>query len=168
MDDPDLSARKHLAGSDPAFPARREEAWGRIVTALDGVLGPAGYALARTTWSRVTPAGKSAVHLQRDRYGWDVRIVLRFVTPSGEVPDHPDWPGGEDVTLLVSELADGALVKVHVPGGTGAAADFVVSRRADSIEVRTENATVGWAVRVLGSDEVALGVGAGSVALAAG
>ena len=99
MDDPDLSARQHLAANDPAFPARREEAWGRIVAALDGVLGPAGFVLARTTWNKVTPAGKSAVHLQRDRYGWDVRIVLRFVTPDGEVPDHPDWPGGEDVTL---------------------------------------------------------------------
>ena len=99
MDDPDLSARKHRAGSDPAFPARREEAWGRIVAALDGVLRPAGYVLTRTTWNKVTAAGKSAVHLQRDRYGWDVRIVLRFVTPSGEVPDHADWPGGEDVAL---------------------------------------------------------------------
>ncbi len=99
MDDPDLSARKHLAANDPAFPARREEAWVRIVSALDGVLEPAGYTLAKTTWSRVTAAGKSAVHLQRNRYGWDVQIVLRFVTPSGEVPDHPDWPGGEDVTL---------------------------------------------------------------------
>jgi hypothetical protein len=99
MDDPDLSARKHLAGSDPAFPARREEAWGRIVAALDALLAPEGYGLSKTTWSRVTASGKSAVHLQRDRYGWDVRIILRFVTPSGEVPDHPDWPGGEDVTL---------------------------------------------------------------------
>ena len=99
MDDPDLSARKHLAGSDPAFPARREEAWGRIVAALDDVLAPEGYVLNGTTWRRVTVQGKSAVHLQRNRYGWDVQIVLRFVTPSGEVPDHPDWPGGEDVTL---------------------------------------------------------------------
>lgn len=99
MEDPDLSARKHRAANDPAFPARREEAWGRIVAALDRVLVPAGYMLARTTWTKVTTAGKSAVHLQRDRYGWDVRIVLRFVTPSGEVPNHPDWPGGEDVTL---------------------------------------------------------------------
>ncbi len=99
MDDPDLSARKHLAANDPAFPARREEAWVRIVSALDGLLEPVGYTLAKTTWSRVTAAGKSAVHLQRNRYGWDVQIVLRFVTPSGEVPDHPDWPGGEDVTL---------------------------------------------------------------------
>ena len=99
MDDPDLSARKHLAGSDPAFPARREEAWGRIVAGLDGLLAPAGYTLAKTTWSRVTEQGKSAVHLQRNRYGWDVQILLRFVTPDGDIPDHPDWPGGEDVTL---------------------------------------------------------------------
>jgi hypothetical protein len=99
MDDEEVAFRRHKAANDPAFPAQREEAWGRIVVALGGVLGPAGYALAKTTWSRVTPAGKSAVHLQRDRYGWDVRIVLRFVTPDGEVPDHPDWPGGEDVTL---------------------------------------------------------------------
>ncbi len=111
MDDPDLSARKHLAANDPAFPARREQAWSKIVSALDGVLGPAGYALNGTTWSRVTAAGKSAVHLQRNRYGWDVQIVLRFVTPEGEVPDHPDWPGGEDVTLAeFFERAD------HDPG----------------------------------------------------
>lgn len=99
MDDPDLSARKHLAANDPAFPARREEAWERIVAALNDALVPEGYVLSGTTWSRVTDQGKSAVHLQRNRYGWDVQIVLRFVTPDGEVPDHPDWPGGEDVTL---------------------------------------------------------------------
>ena len=99
MDDDEVAFWQHKAANDPAFPARREEAWGRIVSALDGVLTPAGYALTKTTWTRVTAQGKSAVHLQRDRYGWDVRIVLRFVTPSGEVPDHPDWPGGEDVTL---------------------------------------------------------------------
>ena len=99
MDDEEAAFRRHQAANDPAFPARREEAWGRIVAALDGVLAPAGFVLTKTTWSRMTAAGKSAVHLQRDRYGWNVRIVLRFVTPDGEVPDHPDWPGGEDVTL---------------------------------------------------------------------
>lgn len=99
MDDEDLAARKHTSANDPAFPALREEAWGRIVAALDGVLAPEGFALSGTTWSRVTAQGKSAVHLQRNRYGWDVQIVLRFVTPDGQVPDHPDWPGGEDVTL---------------------------------------------------------------------
>jgi hypothetical protein len=118
MDDPDLSARKHLAANDPAFPARREEAWGQIVAALDAVLGPAGYALAKTTWSLTSAQGKSAVHLQRDRYGWDVRIILRFVTPSGEVPDHPAWPGGEDVTLadfFEAEISDpGTLAFIDV------------------------------------------------------
>ena len=38
MEDPDLSARKHLAAHDPGFPARREAAWGRIVAAVDAVL----------------------------------------------------------------------------------------------------------------------------------
>jgi hypothetical protein len=99
MDDEDLAARKHTSANDPAFPARREEAWGRIVAALDRVLAPKGFALSGTTWSRVTAQGKSAVHLQRNRYGWDVQIILRFVTPDGEPPDHPDWPGGEDVPL---------------------------------------------------------------------
>jgi hypothetical protein len=99
MHDEDLAARKHTTANDPAFPARREAAYARIVAALDGLLVPEGYALSGTTWSRVTVQGKSAVHLQRNRYGWDVQIVLRFVTPDGEVPDHPDWPGGEDVTL---------------------------------------------------------------------
>ena len=118
MDDEDLAARKHTAANDPAFPARREEAWGRIVAALDGLLVPAGYGLSGTTWSRVTAAGKSAVHLQRNRYGWDVQIVLRFVTPDGGVPDHPDWPGGEDVTLAAffeqAERDPGTLAFVDV------------------------------------------------------
>ena len=99
MEDEDLSARKHHAAHDPAFPGRREEAHARIVAALDGALRPFGYALKGSTWSRSSPRGKSAVHLQRNRYGWDVQIVLRFVSPEGGVPDHPDWPGGEDVTL---------------------------------------------------------------------
>ena len=98
-EDDELSFRQHRAANDPAFPERREEAHALIVAALVGVLAPDGYALKGTTWSRSSPRGRSAVHLQRDRYGWDARIVLRFVTPEGEVPDHPDWPGGEDITL---------------------------------------------------------------------
>jgi hypothetical protein len=130
MDDPDLSARQHLAANDPAFPARREEAWRRIVAALDGVLGPAGYTLVKTTWSLVTAAGKSAVHLQRDRYGWDVRIVLRFVTPSGEVPDHPDWPGGDDVTL--ADFFEQAV------GDPGTLAFIDVLERPESLDVAVD------------------------------
>ena len=93
MDDEDLAARKHTAAHDPRFPERREEAYQRIFAALDCVLVPLGYALKGSTWSRVTERGKSAVHLQRNRYGWEVQIVLRFVTPDGESP--PEWDDGE-------------------------------------------------------------------------
>ena len=98
--DDDLAARQHQAANDQTFPARREEAYALIVAALEGVLGSEGYVLKGSTWSRVTAQGKSAVHLQRSRYGWEVQILLRFVTPEGEPPDHPDWDDGEDMTLV--------------------------------------------------------------------
>jgi hypothetical protein len=99
FDDEDLAARKHTAAHDPAFPERREDGYRAIVAALDAALVPLGYVLKGSTWSKPSPRGRSAVHLQRNRYGWDVQILLRFVTAAGEVPDHPDWPGGEDITL---------------------------------------------------------------------
>ncbi|MBA3908638.1 MAG: hypothetical protein C0524_01880 [Rhodobacter sp.] len=99
-EDEDLAARKHSAAHDPAFPAQREAAYEAIVAALDAALLPLGYAMKGSTWSRVSPQGKSAVHLQRSRYGWDAQILLRFVTPDGRLPDHPDWQDGEDVTLV--------------------------------------------------------------------
>jgi hypothetical protein len=99
MDDEDLAARKHSAAHDPAFPERREEAYRQVVAALDAALVPAGYVLKGSTWSRTSARGKSAVHLQRSRYGWEVQIVLRFVTPEGDPPDHSDWAAGEDVTM---------------------------------------------------------------------
>jgi len=99
-DDDDLAARQHSAANDPAFPERREVAYGQIVAALDAALAPAGYALKRSTWTRSSSLGKSAVHLQRSRYGWEVQILLRFVTPMGDLPDHPDWDGDEDVTMV--------------------------------------------------------------------
>jgi hypothetical protein len=99
MEDEDLAARKYAAAHDPAFPALRERAFAEILSALDRTLGPEGYSLKGSTFSRVTPNGKSAIHLQRSRYGWDARIVLRFITSAGELPDHPDWPADEDLTL---------------------------------------------------------------------
>lgn len=98
--DDDLAARQHSAAHDPAFPQRREAAYGQIVAALDAALSPVGYALKGSTWSRSSGFGKSAVHLQRNRYGWEAQILLRFVTPEGDPPDHPDWDGEEDVTLV--------------------------------------------------------------------
>jgi hypothetical protein len=99
MHDEDLAARKYAAAHDPAFPARREQAFATILTALQSVLDPEGYTLKGSTFSRQTPGGKSAVHLQRSRFGWDAQIVLRFVTPEGDASNHPDWPEDEDLTL---------------------------------------------------------------------
>jgi hypothetical protein len=99
MTDEDLAARKHTAAHDPAFPERREEAFAAILSALQGVLEQEGYGLKGSTFSRTTPGGKSAVHLQRSRYGWEAQIVLRFVTPDGDPSNHPDWPQDEDLTL---------------------------------------------------------------------
>lgn len=97
--DEDLAARKYAAAHDPSFPERREEAYRTIVAALDAALVPLGYGLKGSTWSRSTAAGKSAVHLQRSRYGWEVQLVLRFLTPDGEAPDHPDWDADGEITL---------------------------------------------------------------------
>ncbi len=99
MEDEDLAARKHGAAHDPAFPARREAAFAQIIAALDQALVPRGYVLKHTTWTRLSPDGRSAVHLQRSRYGWDVQIILRVLTLDGETPTHPDWPEEEDMTL---------------------------------------------------------------------
>lgn len=99
MQDEDLAARKHTAAHDPAFPERREAAFAAILAAIDAALGPRGYGLKGTTFTRTTPRGRSAVHLQRSRYGWEAQIVLRFLTPEGAPPDHPDWPEDEDLTL---------------------------------------------------------------------
>lgn len=97
--DEDLAARKHTAAHDPAFPTRREEAHTAILAALAQALEPIGYTLKGSTFSRSTAKGKSAVHLQRSRYGWDAQIVLRFVTAEGTPPDHPDWPEDDDLSL---------------------------------------------------------------------
>ena len=90
--DEDLAARKHTAAHDPAFPARREAAYAAIIAALGQALEPLGYTLKGSTFSRATPQGKSAVHLQRSRYGWDAQIVLRFVTPEGAPRTTPTGP----------------------------------------------------------------------------
>ena len=107
MDDEDLAARKHGAANDPAFPARREAAFGDIVGALDRALTAKGYVLKGTTWTRLLPEGRTAVHLQRSRYGWDVQIILRLLTAAGDPPTHPDWPEEGEVTLVRFGGGDG-------------------------------------------------------------
>jgi hypothetical protein len=133
--DEDLAARKHTAAHDPAFPARREEACAAILSALTRALEPAGYSLKGSTFSRTTPQGKSAVHLQRSRYGWDAQIVLRFVAPNGGPPPHPDWPEDDDLTLwdFAEDLPrdPGTLAFVDVldnPAGLALALDLLLTR----------------------------------------
>lgn len=99
-EDEDLAARQHSAAHDPSFPERREAAHQAIVAALDAALVPCGYALKGSTWTKTSPEGRSAVHLQRSRYGWDAQIVLRFVTPEGDPPDSLDWGGDEDMNMV--------------------------------------------------------------------
>lgn len=99
MHDDDQSARIHLASQDPAFPALREMAYQTIVAEIDRLLAPQGYALKGSTWTRTSAQGRSAVHLQRSRYGWDVQVVLRFLTPEGTVPATGDWAEDEDLSL---------------------------------------------------------------------
>ena len=97
MSDPDQSARIHRASQDPAFAEKREAAYQTIVTAIGAALTPLAYTLKGSTWTRTTPNGKSAVHLQRSRYGWDVQIALRFLTPQGTAPT--GWPEDDDLRL---------------------------------------------------------------------
>jgi hypothetical protein len=141
MDDEDRAARIHTAANDPAFPARREEAYRAVVSTLDGALVPFGYALKGSTWSKSSARGKSAVHLQRNRYGWEVQIVLRFVTLAGEVPDHPDWPGDDDITLAhffeTVERDPGTLAFVDVledPGCLTGAVDILTEQALPWLE----------------------------------
>lgn len=96
-DDEDQSARIHRAAQDPAFPAQREAAYLAIVAALSALLAPRGYSLKGSTWTRTSPHGKSALHLQRSRYGWEVQIALRFLTPDGAAP--ANWPSEDDLHL---------------------------------------------------------------------
>ena len=97
MPDEDQSARIHRAANDPAFADQREAAYLTIVSAIAALLSPLGYALKGTTFTRTTSAGRSAVHLQRSRYGWDVQIALRFLTTAGTPP--PTWPEEDDLHL---------------------------------------------------------------------
>jgi hypothetical protein len=99
MTDPDTSHRIHMAANDPAFAQKREAAVQIIADAIAAVVLPLGYAQTGLTWARETAAGKTAVHLQRSRYGFDASIILRFVTPTGDLPDDAVWQAGDDIGL---------------------------------------------------------------------
>jgi Domain of unknown function (DUF4304) len=95
----DDSARIHRASQDRAFPAKREAAVEVICAAISHVVTPLGYTRKGDTWSRSSAAGKSAVNLQRSRYGWECYVNLRFLTPEGNCPDGGLWTADEDVRI---------------------------------------------------------------------
>ena len=142
------SARIHLASQDPAFPARREAAYQIIVATLDTALAPLGYTLKGSTWSRSTAHGKSAVHLQRSRYGWDVHLALRFLTPDGTAPTTSDWPEDEDIRLshFSPAAADpGTIAYLDVtenPGALAHAIEILVTKAVPWLEAHLAGAPV--------------------------
>ncbi|MGL4320021.1 MAG: hypothetical protein ACRCS3_04090 [Paracoccaceae bacterium] len=95
----DNSHRIHLAANDPAFPAKRDAAFAVIMDAVAQVAAPAGYALRGTTFARETGFGRTAINVQRSRYGFDAIISLRFLLPDGGAPDIGIWADGNEVIL---------------------------------------------------------------------
>jgi mannose-6-phosphate isomerase-like protein (cupin superfamily) len=70
-----------------------------ICAAISAIAGPMGYTQKGTTWARETAAGKTAINLQRSRYGFDAYINLRFVTPEGDLPGTAIWQDGDDIRI---------------------------------------------------------------------
>ena len=95
----DQSHRIHIAANDPAFAAKREAAVALICQAITDIATPLGYTRKGTTWSRTTARGKSAIHLQRSRYGFTASLTLRFLTPDGTALNHGVWAQDDDIRL---------------------------------------------------------------------
>ncbi len=95
----DQSHRIHIAANDPAFAAKREAAVALICAAIDDTVTPLGYARKGTTWLRQTPHGRTAIHLQRSRYGFTADIHLRFLAPDGTIPQTGIWALEDEVGI---------------------------------------------------------------------
>ena len=105
MQTSDTSHRIHIAANDPAFPAKREAAVALICAAITDIATPMGYTCKGTTWSRTSPQGRTAINLQRSRYGFTASITLRFLLPDGTAPTHGIWAQDDDITLQNFALA---------------------------------------------------------------
>jgi alpha-D-xyloside xylohydrolase len=94
----------------------------------------------------------------RERHGFDsVPLLVRpgAVIPLGAVEDRPDYDYADGVTLLVTDLADGASVTTTVPTATGeVACTFTTTRRGDTVHVEADDAPSRWRVRLFGRDPV--------------
>ena len=95
----DDSHRRHIAANDPAFPATREAAIAMIGAAISDIATPLGYTRNSDIWAHSTTRGKTVMHLQRNRFGWDAQINLRFLPALGDFPDDSIWATGEEIHL---------------------------------------------------------------------
>ena len=96
---PDTSHRIHIAANDPGFPAKRETAIAAICAAITDIATPMGYTCTGTTWRRTSPQGRSAINLQRSRYGFTASLTLRFLLPDGTAPTQGIWAQDNEITL---------------------------------------------------------------------
>ncbi len=106
----------------------------------------------------------------REQYGFDsLGLFVRpgSVIPLGAETDRPEYAWAEDVTLMVGELEDGQAVEVHVPGGTGKAANFLVQREDGVITVSTSDAPGKWSVQPIGHPKKVGNEGASTVSVEA-
>jgi alpha-D-xyloside xylohydrolase len=83
-----------------------------------------------------------------DHRGFDtVPLLLRpgAVLPVGSREDRPDYDYSDSLTLVVHELADGAVVDVEVPSLAGeVAARFIVRRIGSVISIEPDGRARGW------------------------
>ena len=136
MHSDDTSHRIHIAANDPAFPAKREAAVTLICAAIAAIAAPLGYTCKGTTWSRTTPQGRSAINLQRSRYGFTASITLRFLLPDCTAPTHGIWAQEDEITLQNfipalngTSLADIAYVEIiENPARLDHAMDILTTR----------------------------------------
>ena len=105
----DISHRIHIAANDPAFPAKRETAVALICAAITAIAAPMGYTCTGTTWRRTSPQGRSAINLQRSRYGFTAALSLRFLLPDGTAPTQGIWALEDEIALHHFTAAAGGL-----------------------------------------------------------
>lgn len=96
---PDPGVRVHMAAHDPAFPQKREAALAMICARIDALATDFAHIRTGTTWARQSARGKTALHLQRSRYGFDATLTLRFLPAPDIDLTGTLWDADDDITL---------------------------------------------------------------------
>ncbi len=88
------------------------------------------------------------------------------VLPVGARDDRPDYDYADGVTLRLYEISDGASIAVSVPDSHGKrAAEFTVTREAETIRVERTGPAAPWGVVVVGQEPVSAGPGETTISL---